>query len=298
MPVVELFNLYYFLYIFIALGVTILSVKFLKNKSDRFRHYFIFGLIIFNLAIHFLKILIFPYTLIDSVSIWTKVSFENICAVSVLIFPFLYFIKNKTLKDYMVMVGMASGILTFIFPLDAMSTMFNGYISIGVRSAFMLETIRFYTAHFILFLVPFLMMHFKMHELSIRRAYRQPFILLVVLLMIFLNELFVTAVGWVPKEELFNPSRRNPSYIFGSKSEFSGIGMIIGFLVPSIFMVTHPIYGFTFYIPVLWLVLPVIVYGGLIALIMCFIYDKDDTILFFTEKFRLREQNAHESNKV
>jgi uncharacterized protein YacL len=117
-------------------------------------------------------------------------------------------------------------------------------------------------------------------------------------LIIFLNELFITAVGWVPKEELFNPSRRNPSYIFGSKSEFSGIGMIIGFLVPSIFMITHPLYGFTFYIPVLWLFLPVMVYGGLIALIICFIYDKDETILFFTEKLKLKTQNKKESSEI
>ena len=273
---VELFNFYYFLYIAIAVFITILSIKYLKHKSDRFRHWFIFGLIMLNLTIHFLKVLIYPYTLVDEV--WTKVSFENICAVSVLIFPFLYFTKNKTLKDYMVMVGMASGIITFIAPLDAMSDMFNGTIYIGPRSAFMLENIRFYFAHYLLFLIPFLMMHYKMHELSIKRAYRAPFMLMLILIIIFINELVMTAIGWVPKEHLFDPNKRNPSFVFGSKASFSGLGMVIGVLVPSFMMLTHPVYEFTFYIPVLWLTIPVMIYGGMISLTFCLIYDKENTI--------------------
>lgn len=293
---VQLFNGYYFLYIFIAFGLTILSVKFLKNKTDRFRHWFIFGLIMINLAVHFLKVLLFPYSLVDEV--WTKVSFENICAVSVLLFPFLYFTKNKTLKDYMVMVGMASGIITFIAPLDAMSEFFNGTIYIGPRSAFMLENIRFYLAHFLLFLVPFLMMHFKMHELSIRRAYRAPFMLLLVLLLIFINELMMTAIGWVPKSDLFDPNKRNPSFIFGARSSFTGLGLFIGLLVPSFMMLTHPVYEFTFYIPVLWLVIPTMIYGGAIALIFCMIYDKEDTILFFKEKFTPKAITQEEKQNI
>ncbi len=293
---VEIFNFYYFLYIFIALSLTVLSVKFLKNKTDQFRSRFIYGLILLNLAVHFLKVFIYPYTLVDE--IWTKVSFENICAVSVLLFPFLYFAKNKTLKDYMVMVGMASGILTFIAPIDAMSSVFNGSILIGPRPAFMLENIRFYSAHFLLFLAPFLMMHYKMHEISIRRAYRAPFMLMTVLLIIFINELLMTFLGWVPKEDLFNPEKRNPSYIFGVKSQFTGLGLVIGIIVPSFFILTHPIYEFTFYLPVLWLILPVIIYGSMIAILFCFIYDKDDTILFFAEKLRLAPPKTEESKKV
>lgn len=296
MPVIELFNFYYFLYIFIAILITVLAVKFLKNKSQKFIHYFIFALIMLNFSIHFLKIFIYPYTLVDH--IWTKVSFENICAVSVLLFPFLYFTKNKTLKDYMVMVGMASGILTFIAPIDAMSSIFNGTIFIGPRSAFMLENIRFYTAHFLLFLIPFLMMHFKMHELSVRRAYRAPFVLMAVLFIIFINELIITFLGWVPKIDLFNPEKRNPSLIFGSKSQFSGIGLVIGVLVPSFFILTHPLYEFTFYLPVLWLIIPVMIYGGAMVLLFCFIYDKDDTKLFFQEKLKLQPPKIEESKKV
>jgi hypothetical protein len=293
---VSLFNFYYFLYIALAVGVTIISVKFLKNKTDRFRSRFIFGLIMLNFVIHFLKVMIYPYTLVDHV--WTKVTFENICATSVLLFPLLYFVKNKTIKDYMVMVGMASGVITFIAPVDAMSSIFNGSISIGVRPAFLLENIRFYFAHYLLFLIPFLMMHYKMHEISIRRAYRAPFMLLLIFLVIFINELIITALGWVPKEHLFDPNKRNPSFIFGTKEEFTGIGMMVGALIPSFFVLTHPVYEFTFLMPVIWLILPTIVYGGMIALIFCFIYDKEDTKLFFKQVFNPRSIKSEESQKI
>jgi len=296
MEQIQLFNFYYFLYIAIAVLVTILSVKFLNNKTDQFRRRFIFSLIMLNFVIHFLKVVIYPYTLVDHV--WTKVTFENICASSVLLFPLLYFTKNKTLKDYMVMVGIASGVITFVVPLDAMSSIFNGSISIGPRAPFLLENIRFYFAHYLLFLIPFLMMHYKMHEISIRRAYRAPFMLILIFLIIFINELVITALGWVPKEHLFDPNRRNPSFIFGPKEQFSGLGMIAGIFVPSFFMLTHPVYEFTFYIPVLWLVLPTIVYGGIIAFILCLIYDKEDTLLFLKQLVSSKPIKSEESQKI
>ena len=210
MPMVQMGNLYYFIYIAIAILLTVIAVRFLNNKSQKFRYWFIFGLIMVAFTIHFLKIFIWPYTTVDY--IFTKVSFENICAGSTLLFPFLYFTKNKTLKDYMVMVGMASGIITFIFPVDAMSDYFNGGY-LGARGAFNLEVMRFYLAHFLLFLVPFLMMRYQMHELSIRRAYRAPLMLILVLVIIYINELILTAFNWVPKADLYDPSKRISYFI-------------------------------------------------------------------------------------
>lgn len=283
MPMVKMGNIFYFMYIGIAVLLTVLAVIFLKNKSQKFRYWFIFGLIMLGFVVHFLKVFIWPYTTVDY--IFTKVSFENICAVSTLLFPFLYFTKNKTLKDYMVMVGMASGILTLIFPVDAMSEYFNGEI-IGFRSAFNLEVMRFYLAHTLLFLSPFLMMHFKMHEVSIKRAYRAPLVLILVLVIIYINELIITALNWVPKADLYDPSKRNPSFIFGVRGDLTGLGLIIGIFVPY-FMRVNPLTGAAQFWPVMWLVIPAIVYGGLITLIFMFIYDTKETLLFFKKKLKI-----------
>ena len=61
MPIIEIGNVYYLIYITIAIGLTILATLFLRNRSQRFRFWFIFAIIMVNFAIHFLKLLIFPY---------------------------------------------------------------------------------------------------------------------------------------------------------------------------------------------------------------------------------------------
>ena len=276
MQIVQMGNIYYFIYIMLFIALTILSLIFLRNKSQNYRNRFIFGLAILNLFIHFAKIFIFPYTTVEY--IWTKVSFENICAVSALTFPFAYFVKNKTLKDYMILVGMSSGIITFIFPVDAMSDIFNGAY-LGYKEAFSLEVIRFYTSHFLIFLVPFLMMHYRFHTVSIKRAYRAPLMLILVLVIIYINELVITALGWVPKEQLYSPDYRNPSFIFGVRGDLSGLGAILGVFVP-MFLRLHPLTGESFYWPVIWLVIPALVYGSMITLVYMIIYDGKNTKLY------------------
>lgn len=291
--VVKMFNLYYFIYIAIAIILTIVAIKFLDKKSEKYRYWFIYGLIVFNLFIHFAKTLIYPYTLVAFPAIFTKVSFENICAVSALLFPLLFFAKSKTLKDYMVMVGVASGIITFIYPIDAMSEMFNATV-IGVKPAFHIEVIRFYLSHFLIFLAPFLMLHYRIHELSVRRAYKAPFMLLSILIIIFINELVVTLLGWVPKDQFYDPAYRNPSFIFGVRGDLSGLGIILGALVPGFFRV-NPFFAGEAYFPVLWLLFPALIYGSIIASIFMLIYDTDETLRFLKLKARIPE--VEESQK-
>jgi hypothetical protein len=292
MQIVQVGNIYYFIYIFAFFALTILSLIFLKNKSQKFRNRFIFGLAVLNLVIHFAKIFIYPYTTVEY--IWTKVSFENVCAVSALTFPFLYFVKNKTIKDYMILVGISSGILTFIFPVDAISEYFNGAI-LGYKEAFSIEVIRFYTSHFLIFLVPFLMMQYKFHTLSIKRAYRAPLVLILVLVIIYINELVITALGWVPREQLYSPDYRNPSFIFGVRGDLTGLGAMLGAFVP-VFLRIHPVTGELFYWPVIWLAIPAIIYSSLFTMVLMIVYDGKNTILYFQRIFGMhpREQKIIE----
>ncbi len=303
MASVEMFNFYYFLYLAIALCITVLSVRLLKNKSDKFRFWFIFGLIFMNFSIHFLKIFIFPYTDPYFVpSRIVKVSLENICAVSVVIFPFLYFVKNKVLKEYMVLVGLLSGLLTLLYPVDTFSETFNAVPIEGIytKTAFSIETIRFYITHFTLFLSTFLMLHYKIHELSIKRAKWMPFILLGVLFIIYGNELLLSAFGLVPQgSQMYAPDGRNPSLIFGVKNLDSmvGIGNFIKFLVPR-FLTVNPFTGEPFFWPVVWMLIPVIVYGNILAITVNFIYDKENTIDFVKGVLHIKKQTAEQHSEI
>ncbi len=287
MPIVQLGNRYYFIYIAIFLVIIFLSLLFLKNKSDTYRKWFVFGLVMVNFAIHFLKLLIYPYTTVDYPL--TKITFENICAVSVLTFPVLFFVKSNALRDYMIMAGMASGLVAVIFPVDVMVETFNGAY-IGPKHAFSIESIRFYITHFLIFLAPFLMMRYRMHRLSIKRMLYAPLLLFSVLILIFINEWVLTLIGWVPKEHFFSPNHRNPSFIFGSRSDLEGLGLLIGALVPA-FMMIHPVTMDPFFWPVFWLFFPVMVYGTFIAFVFMLIYDRKETHRFFT-KLIIRPKNT------
>ncbi len=276
MNTIELFNFYYFLYIGILICMTFVISLFLDNQSLRFKKGFILGLIIFNFVIHFLKIFIYPYTLIDHV--WTKVTFENISAATILLFPYLYVSKNKTLKDYMIIIGLSAGLIPLIYPADAMSTMFNGTIHIGERPVFMLENIRFYTAHYILFLVAFLMLRYNIHIVSFKRALKIPLIFIGVLVLLFINELLITYFGGVPFENLFDPNKRNPSMIFGIKDGYEEISVLLKVFVPKFMEITHPVYGFTFLVPVIWLMIPLYIYGSMIIILFYVIIDRKNLI--------------------
>ncbi len=283
MPVIEIGNAFYFLYIFIAIGLTTFVVVFLRNRSNKFRFWFIFTILIINLAIHFLKLLIFPYNDTYYVEhIWVKASFENICAASVLLFPLMYFSKNVVIKDFMIMLGIASGVLAIAFPADAIGETFNAVPILYTKGAFDLETIRFYTTHFLIFLAPFLMMRFKMHKLSIKRIIYMPMMLIGLLFLIYFNEIILSLLGWVPSgSQLMDPSGRNPSLIFGIKDlqSLTGVGTLLKVLVPN-FLTIHPITGVTYYWPVVWMIGPVFVYGLMISFIFSLIYDQQNTLAF------------------
>ncbi len=295
MPVIEIGNVYYLMYIAITITLTSLAVVLLRNRSDRFRYWFVFSIIMTNFAIHFLKLLIFPYTDPYYVEhIWVKASLENICAVSVVLFPFLFFAKNKVLKDFMIMLGIASGILAITFPADAIGETFNAVPILYTKGAFDLETIRFYTTHFLLFLAPFLMMRFKMHELSIKRIIYAPILLIGLLFIIYFNELILSLIGWVPGGyDMMNPIGRNPSLIFGIKDlqSLTGVGILLRVLVPN-FLTIHPVTGETFYWPVAWMIGPVFVYGTLIAFLFALVYDKQNTFAYVADLFKSDYENT------
>jgi hypothetical protein len=281
MPIVRVGNTYYFIYLLFGALFTLLLIKVLRRLKDQQQRHLLFGMLIGGLFLHIFKVFLPPYNTLDYPI--RKLTLENICAVSTVIFPIVFLTNNKTLKDYMIMAGILSGLLAFMYPANAISSDFDGTF-VGLKHAFSFEVIRFYVSHWLLFAVPFSMMHFKMHTLSIKRVLRPPVILISVFFLIYINELVLTKIGWVPKEDLYNPEGRNPSLIFGLSSTFKNAGAILLILVPS-FLLVHPITKEAFSWPVLWMILPVFIYATLLSLLFVAIYDSDDTKTFFEKLF-------------
>ncbi len=257
----EIGNVYYYLlFLFILTNITILSVFIVNKKSVKFNKIFIFSILLSGFILHFLKLLFPPYHHDWPYSL-SSISFENLCAVSTLIFPWLYLSKNQFLKDYMVLVGLISGLVSIIFP----------YQSAGFeRISF--DIIRFYYAHFVLFLAPLLMLHTNLHHFNLKSIFKIPFLVYGSLILILANEVILITLGIVSGDinTLLDPSIRNSALIFGPNPYTSGLNWLYSPLVPDV-LKTIPYgenAGQPMYWPIIWMIIPVYLFVCLIGVII------------------------------
>ncbi|MDE7305962.1 MAG: hypothetical protein K2N33_01090, partial [Clostridia bacterium] len=139
-------SLFYYIYPVLSIGTCIGLYFLLRRKSKKVQYWTLFGLLAFNFALHFLKLAFPVYRGRPFPAVLSKCTFENICAVSTLIFPFLFLSKSKAGKDYMFYLGLISGIGATFAPMPIQGLAF-----------YELETIRFYICHGGIWTVPLLM---------------------------------------------------------------------------------------------------------------------------------------------
>lgn len=144
---IEIFSLFHLLWVIIALLIILIIYKLFKNKSDKFKFYFLFSLTIFSWVVHFSRIWLDPNL------VTTDLFFTNLCGLSTLLFPFFYISKKKILKDYMYYVGGFFAFLSFAYP-----------YTIEGSDIFSYNTIRFFLAHLLLMIVPILLAAWGMHK--------------------------------------------------------------------------------------------------------------------------------------
>lgn len=291
---IELGNQYYFIYILITSFILLGLYFILRNKSEKIQKRVLFSILVAAFVVHFLKYFIYPYTTIEPVARIRKVSFENISATHTLLFPFVFLSNKRVLKDYMVLGGIVSGLVPILYPLDAMAATFDGNY-FPIKEAFSLEVIRFYFAHIAFLIIGVLTPLLGIHRVNIETAYRTLFVLLGVFLVLFINEVILTAFGLVPKEDLFNQDGRNPSFIFGIRTDVLGdLGFLHRFAPKFMYMQD----GEYKYWPVLWLVGPVFFIGGFIVFILCLIIDYRKTIDLFKHKVLRMKVKSEEADTI
>lgn len=253
---VEFFNFYYFLYIVIAVVLFVILYIMLRKTSARTKKITIFILLLLNFALHFLKLAFEPYRSGLPAAV-RKSTFENICAVSTLLFPWIFIGKNKYLKDYMFYVGVLSGLAALGVPTEAL----------GKSASF--DTVRFYFCHTVLVISPLLTVCFGLHKLDYHRVFAVPALFLAVLSLILVNEVVLLAAGFVEGDlsTLLDPGVRNSSFIFGPSPGFEGVAKILLVFVPKIFTV-QPLTGAPMFWPVVWLLFPAFIYLPVVSFLM------------------------------
>ena len=180
---VQLFNFWYFFFIIIGILAIVGLYLLLKNKSQKIQKIVLFSFLFFNLALHFLKLTFPPYSTNPDKAM-RDVWFINVCATSVLFFPFLFLSKSKTAKDYMVFLGVISGFLAFLYPTEAIN-----------KSVLTLDLWRFYICHFIIIAIPLLTVVLGLHKLDVKRLWKMPICVSAMLLFIVCNQIIQSELG-------------------------------------------------------------------------------------------------------
>ncbi|MCL2382075.1 MAG: hypothetical protein FWC64_10905 [Treponema sp.] len=247
---VEYFNFFYFLYLAFSLGLLLGLYFLLRNRSEKTSNAVVFGILFFNFLLHFLRLASACHQVWMPRAIMT-VTPQNICAVSVLLFPWFFLSKKNILRDYMFYMGIMSGLGAVIIPIDALG-----------RNPFEFEVMRFYISHILLWVTPLLMVLLKVHTLDYRRIPKAPLLAYAVLCVILVNEIILTGAGFVHIGHLFSNEVRNSALIFGPLPDVAFLGTLFTALTPNFFLTVPigPNAGAVFYWPVLWLVIPAYIY--------------------------------------
>lgn len=245
---IQMFNFWYFFWVILSGGSCVGLYFLLRNKTEKTKKAVLFSLLLFALALHFLKCFFPPYS-VDKDRLYRDIFFINICAANIFLFPFIFLSKNDTAKDYMFFIGVLSGILSVLLPLEPIKKV--------DQMAEWLDVVRFYVHHSLLWIVPLLMVLFKIHTVSWKRVWRVPGCLLIVMLFIMFNQILQSELGFVPLRsgDLFAIGYKNTSYIWGPDDS---IGYLIAKLCPDIFK-TIPVGEFAGqvkYWPWVWLIIP------------------------------------------
>lgn len=257
---VELANFWYFFFILLTAGIVVGLYFLFRNRSLKTKKILIASLLIFNLALHYLRLLFPPYAG-NPAMILENAWFINICAVSVLTFPFLFFSKSNTGKDWMFYIGVISGFLALVYPTEALG-----------KSIQTFDVWRFYFCHMIIFIAPLLMVLLKTHTLNYRNIWKMPFCMMAVLLFIICNQVLQSELGIIGMrgDNILEPGcgYRNTSLIWGPTDSVSAI---FTWLTPQ-FMQTVPFGEFAGepkYWPFFYLVPGCFVYFLVLPLLLC-----------------------------
>ena len=279
---IAMFNGWYFFWLILSAGAITGLYFLLRNKSRKAQKLVLFGFLAFGLLLHFLKVYIPPYS-VDEARNLRDSWFINICGANIALFPFMFWSKNKKIKDYMFYIGVISGVLALVYPQEPIAKV--------NQAAEQLDIIRFYYHHWMLLAVPLLTVMLGHHKLSYKRILSAPTGLLLLMLFIMLNQIFQSELGYIPlrdRGDFFGIGYKNTSYIWGPGTN-DAIGNFLAWFTPDIFK-TVPVgqyKGQLKYWPWFWLIVPVYVIVTPMAFLISLIFDHK---AFFADMRQLKNK--------
>lgn len=277
---IQMFNWQYFLALFLCIGSAVALFFILRKRSAKTQKIVLFSILLFALALHFLKALWPPYST-DQSRLYRDYWFINICGASIGLFPFFFISKSDKAKDYMFYMGVISGLLSILCPIEVLQN--------SNQAAQWIDIIRFYIHHNIIWSVPLFMVIFKLHTLSYKRLLYFPAFFMGVCLFIMINQVLQSELGFIALRgnDMININYKNSSMIWAPTGK---IGEILYALCPGFFK-TIPVGEYAGQAkawPWFWLIFPAYILLTPLAFLLCIIFDhknfKEDCKRVFARK--------------
>ena len=285
---IQMFNGWYFFWIILQVAATVGLFYLLRKMKARNQETVLFGLLVLGLLLHFLKVFIPPYS-VDEARMLRDSWLVNICGANIGLFPFLYFCKNKYIKDYMFYIGLLTGLIVLVYPQEP--------IAKTNQMGEFWDIVRFYYHHWMIMTVPLLMVLLGHHKLSYKRILAAPIGLLLLMLFIMLNQVFQSELGFIPLpgDDLLTIHYKNTSYIWGPGTD-DAIGNFLANFCPGCFK-TVPVgelAGQVKYWPWFWLICPVFILVTPLSFGISMIFDRRNFAQDVRKlRLRIRQKMVH-----
>lgn len=267
---IAMFNGWYFFWLVLSAAAIVGLYFMLRGRSTKTQKIVLFSLLVIGLLLHFLKAYIPPYS-VDEARHLRDSWFINICGANIALFPFFFLMKSEKAKDYMVYIGIISGLIALFYPQEPIAKV--------DQLAEQLDIVRFYYHHWMVMAVPMLMVLLGHHKLSYKRLLSAPTGLLLLMLFIMLNQIFQSELGFIPlrnREDFFGIGYKNTSYIWGPGTN-DAIGDFLAIFTPDFFK-TVPVGEFAGqgkYWPWFWLIVPVYVLVTPLSFLVSLAFDHE-----------------------
>ena len=259
-------SLLYILSICVALAVMAGLFFLLRRRSVKTQKIVVFSLMLINILQHLFKSFIYPQYAGDG---FTMVNTAyNMCALLILLSPFVYFSRSNFWKDFTFYVGTVAGLIAIAVPIWFIG---KDITELGF------EYIRFYFCHILLFLSSGLTLLLGHHRPSYRCFPKIGIAFLLSLLIILLNDALCVILGLASGHEphdLYNTLRAlNPCWSMGppANGSFAPVVSLIHALSPA-FLCGKNATGL--YAPILWYAIPLYIGITLVAFPVCVLTDR------------------------
>jgi len=191
-----------------------------KNRSEKTQRILIFSLMVVNLLQHLLKIYVYPQY--HGQSFGAISTAYNMCALLIIITPFIYLFGSELWKNFIVYVGSFAGTISILV---------TYWLAEPIEGQ-----IRFVFCHALLLYTSILPALFGIYKINYRKCYKLPFVFYTCLMILIVNDVITYTTGLAG--ELGNTTlleflyEQNPCWVMGPSDDYALVAKIIAVFTP------------------------------------------------------------------